>query len=93
MDVRWNRKTRAHLRKHQAESPGICPEFVEQLLAEAHPTKVYSDRKHPWRHPFEGYFPSDTGRPYRVVFEVDDDGGVWPLAAFRIRDREYRKVR
>jgi len=39
------------------------------------------------------YFPPDIGRPYRVIFEVDDEGGVWPVAAFRIRDREYKKTR
>ena len=93
MQLRWNRKTRAHLGKHQAESPEICPDFVERILSEAHPTKVYSDKTHPWRHVFEGYFPPDVGRPYRVIFEVDDDGAVWPVAAFRIRDREYKKAR
>jgi hypothetical protein len=93
MEIYWNRKTRAHLRKHQVESPEICPAFVERLLSEAHPNKVYSDRTHPWRHVFEGYFPPEHGRPYRVIFELDDQGGVWPVAAFRIRDGDYRKAR
>ena len=93
MRIRWNRKTRDHLRKHQAESPEICPEFVERILSEAHPTNVYTDRNHPWRNVFEGYFPPDEGRPYRVIFEVDDEGAVWPVAAFRIRDHEFRKAR
>lgn len=34
-----------------------------------------------------------VGRPYRVIFEMDDEGGVWPVAAFRIRDREFKKAR
>ena len=93
MQLRWNHKTRAHLGKHQAESPEICPDFVERVLNEAPPTKVYSNKTHPWRHVFEGYFPPEVGRPYRVIFELDDEGAVWPVAAFRIRDREYKKAR
>ena len=93
MEIRWNRKTRAHLGKHQTESPEIGPEFVERILTEAHPTKVYSDKTHPWRHVFEGYLPPDVGRPYRVIFEVDEMSAVWPVAAFRISDREYKKSR
>lgn len=93
MDIHWNPKTRAHLRKHQAEAPEICPELVERILREAHPTKLYSDRIYPWRHVFEGYFPPDTGRPYRVIFEIDEEGGIWPVSAFRIRDREFSKRR
>ena len=93
MDIRWNRKTRAYLGKHQTESPEICPGFVERILTGAHPANIYSYKTHSWRHVCEGYFPPDVGRPYRVIFEVDDEGAVWPVAAFRIREREYKKSR
>jgi hypothetical protein len=93
MEIHWTPKTRAHVQKHQAEAPEICPEFVERILRDAHPTKLYPDKTHPWRYVFEGYFPPDEGRPYRVILEFDDNGDAWPVAAFRIRDREYRKLR
>jgi hypothetical protein len=93
VEVRWNSQTRTHIHKHSAENPEIDLGFVERFLAEAYPAKLYSDKPFPWRHVFDGYFPPEVGRPYRVIFELDEDGAIWPVAAFRIRDREYRKSR
>jgi hypothetical protein len=93
MEVRWSPKTRSHIHKHSLESPEISPEFVERFLAEAHPAKHYADTPSPWRQVFDGYSPPETGRPYRVIFEVDEDGAIWPVTAFWISDREFTKER
>lgn len=93
MEFKWLPRCEDHCRKHQKESPEICPQFIEILMESAYPSRYYADRKFPHRYVFEGYYPPSGGRPYRVVFEVSDSQEVVPVACWRIKDRDYTKTR
>ena len=91
MDFLWLQKCLHHCKKHQVESPEICPDFIENLMVFGSPSRIYGHKTYPYRHVFEGYYPPKEGRPYRVIFEVTDSDQVVPIACWRIRDKEYMK--
>lgn len=62
-------------------------------MAFGNPSRHYAHKAFPHRYLFEGYFPPDSGRPYRVIFEVSDQGEIVPVACWRIKDRDFRKAR
>lgn len=93
MEIRWLPKYKKHCSGHHLEAPEICPAFIEQLLENGSPSRVYSDKTFAHRQVFEGYFPPGTGRPYRVVFEVSDKQEVVPVSCWRIRDKEFLRHR
>lgn len=93
MRFKWLPRYEKHCRKHQRESPEISPEHIEQVMASGQPSRVYADKTGEHRLVFEGYYPPRTGRPYRVIFEVSDDGEVIPVACWRIKDKDFGKVR
>ena len=92
MEFVWLPECEAHCRKHQKESPEICPEFIEQLMTQGAPSRHYADKAFAHRYIFEAYFPPEVGRPYRVVFEVSDQQAIIPVACWRIKDRDFSKV-
>ncbi|MDR3672761.1 MAG: hypothetical protein P4L36_18090 [Holophaga sp.] len=94
MEFIWLPKYHTHCFKHQAESPEICPDFIEQVLEYGSPSRIYPDKNYPHRTIFEGYHPPGHGRkprPYRVVFEVAETYEIVPVACWRIKDRDFRK--
>jgi|GEM_PF-3689373 len=93
MRFKWLPHFKKHCSKHNKESPEICPDFIERLMVDGHPSKIYADKTYDYRNVFEGFLPRDTGRPYRVIFEVSDENEIVPVACWRIKDKEYRKSR
>ena len=95
MDFLWLPRFKIHCSGHHPESPEIDPDFIEKVLEFGRPSRVYADKSYPHRQIFEGYYPSPpaNGRPYRVIFELTDQGEVVPVSCWRIKDRDFRKNR
>lgn len=94
MVFKWLPHCKKHCSAHHLETPEINPGFIEQVLEHGHPSRIYPDKTYAHRYVFEAYFPPTLkGRPYRVILEVSDEQEVVPVSCWRIKDKEFRKVR